>query len=205
MEQVARLGNWMQTASGIQYYPIDPRSDDVNEFDVAQSLSRICRYLGHCDKFYTVAEHSVLVSFCVPDYLALDGLMHDATEAYCCDIPRPLKQALKGYAEIEHASWMVIAERFSLLSTLPPEVKYADDSVLMAEREAIITPKRVWNVHAEPALVPIFCFGPKTSEALFLQRLHELSSGRFGKTSVRGWLALAAVKAGIALKQRSAA
>lgn len=205
MEQVARLGNWMQTASGIQYYPIDPRSDEVNEFDIAQSLSRICRYLGHCDKFYTVAEHSVLVSFCVPGIWALEGLMHDAPEAYCCDIPRPLKKALKSYAAIENANWLAIAERFGLIWSLPTEVKDADDSVLMAERDAIVNPKRVWSVTAEPALVPIFCFGPKTANALFLQRLHQLTAGAFGKTSVRGWLALAAVKAGIAIKQRSAA
>ena len=69
--------------------------DDINIYDIAHALSQICRFTGHTKKFYSVAEHSVRVS-----YLALGqankryGLMHDAAEAYINDLSTSLKKFL---------------------------------------------------------------------------------------------------------------
>ena len=67
----ARKGDWMQTYTGRQFWPIDPRANEVHIEDIAHALSMMCRYNGHCRTFYSVAEHSVLVSQHVPPEHAL--------------------------------------------------------------------------------------------------------------------------------------
>src|SRR5690606_5290032 len=80
-----RLGDWMQTFTGRAVYPLDLRPDDIDIQDIAHALSMQCRYAGHTRQFYSVAEHSVHVARWCRQYgpaAALEGLLHDATEAY---------------------------------------------------------------------------------------------------------------------------
>jgi hypothetical protein len=82
---------WLATYSGAEFSLIDPQPDQVRIGDIAHSLSQLCRFVGATRSFYSVAQHCVLVSdHCPPEY-AFAGLMHDAAEAYCLDMPRPLK------------------------------------------------------------------------------------------------------------------
>ena len=83
-----RKGDWMQTHSGIQFWPLDPRPEDILIEDIAHALSNQCRFAGHCCFHYSVAQHSVLVSENVPAQDAMWGLLHDAGEAYLVDLPR---------------------------------------------------------------------------------------------------------------------
>ena len=76
-----RIGDWIQTYTGRQFWPLDPRVDEIHIEDIAHSLSMRCCYGGHLTDFYSVAEHSVLVSLHVPQEFALWGLLHDAAEA----------------------------------------------------------------------------------------------------------------------------
>jgi hypothetical protein len=172
-----RAGNWMQTYTGRQFWPLDPRPDEVFIEDIAHALSCICRYNGHCDHFYSVAEHSFHVSRVVPPKLALLGLMHDATEAYVGDVIRPLKPMLKGYKAIEDNVWQVIAERFGLPSKLPDTIKIADNAVLLAEKAQISKPEAApWCIPGEPADVRIMCAQPWAAEDMFLRRFWELTA-----------------------------
>src|ERR1035437_1784040 len=107
-------GDWMQVYSGARFYPLDPRPDEIDAADIAHALSLLCRYGGHVDRFYSVAEHCVLMSRAVAPENALAALLHDATEAYVVDVPRPLKRCLRDYAPIEAAVWRAIASRFSV-------------------------------------------------------------------------------------------
>lgn len=74
---------------------LDPRPEDVHPEVIAHSLALQCRYGGHCPRFLSVAEHSLLVAEVVarehPE-LALAALLHDAAEAYVGDWPSPLKK-----------------------------------------------------------------------------------------------------------------
>ena len=175
-----RKGSWMQTASGRAYWPIDPRPEDVFIEDIAHALGHICRYAGHCSTFYSVAEHSVLVSLLVPPEHALAGLLHDATEAYCVDVPRPLKRHLPDYQEIEERNWRVIATRFGLPAELPQCVHDADIAICLAEKEALMlpSPRDDWAqgatspLTAEPEM--IFGYMPGRATQKFLARFHEL-------------------------------
>lgn len=177
-EGETRQGNWMQTYTGIQFWPIDPRPEEIHLEDIAVALSRACRYAGHCERFYSVAEHSVLVSQVVPPEDALAGLLHDATEAYLVDIPRPIKPFLVGYKEIENRLWTVIAERFGLSPDLPESVKIADNTVLLAEQKQILKPPPApWCVPGEPADVVIECWSPDEAEMAFVRRFVNLARG----------------------------
>lgn len=139
LAQDERFGDWGLTATGRRFWPLDLRPEDISINDIAHSLSNLCRFGGHCLDFYSVAEHSVYVSYVVPPEHALPGLMHDATEAYVTDVPRPLKRGLGAvYEEIEAGAWRAICAAFALPLELPECVKHADNAVLMAEKQQIM-------------------------------------------------------------------
>ncbi len=125
---------WMQTFSGKKFTPLTPKLEDIHFIDIAAPLARVCRYSGHCLRFYSVAEHCVLASRIAPDQLRLTMLMHDASEAYLTDMPRPIKGHIKGYYEAEEKLAAMIAERFGTIHPLPEEVKRIDAAMLDDER-----------------------------------------------------------------------
>ena len=179
-----RHGNWMRTFTGKRYYPIDPRAEDVELEDIAHSLSMQCRYCGHSSRFYSVAEHSVHVSYMVPQEHALAGLFHDATEAYLHDISRPLKGHLVGYHALEAKNWGVIAEKFSLPTELHESIHQADIDVCQTEMAVLMQGHE--NDYCIPGAVHrdgivLNLYGPLAAKWLFIERFNALWSGRNGK------------------------
>ena len=136
--QPERTGDFMQTATGRKFWPMSPEPDEVFIEDIAHSLSLQCRYAGHCLRFYSVAEHSVLIARHLaakhaPE-VALWGLLHDASEAYLVDVPRPVKPYLTGYKVAEAAVMEVVCQRFGLAPfDMPPEVHDADERIIADE------------------------------------------------------------------------
>lgn len=184
-----KLG-WMQTFSGVRYWPADPRVADVRIVDISHALSNLCRYTGHVRIFYSVAEHSIHVSYIVPPEHALTGLLHDATEAYTNDINRPLKMSLPDYRRIEARNWAVVAEKFGLPVVMPAEVHAADHTLLRTEQVALmpycdLTPH--WREHAVPGLI-LPCWPPVEAEAKFMQRFYELTSGLGSRAQPSDWV-----------------
>lgn len=175
-----RRGNWMQTIGGRAFYPADPRPEDVDIYDIARGLSNACRYTGQCLDFYSVAEHSVLVSRVVPPQFALEALLHDATEAYIADLNRPVKLMLPEYQELEARIARVIAARFDLPDEQSAAVKQADDEVLMAEKRVLLPVcPGDWKIKAKPAAVTIRCLLACQARSEFLSRFFELGGERF--------------------------
>lgn len=172
-----RKGDWLQTYSGIAYWPLDPRASEVAILDIAHALGMVCRYAGHCKKFYSVAEHCVHVSRIVPPQDALAGLLHDAPEAYIHDITRPLKRHLGGYHGIERLNWLAICDAFGIPEALPKSVHDADTSMLFAERHVLLRePPSPWGF-ADPGLardVRIQCWSPEVAKLEFTGRFLEL-------------------------------
>lgn len=107
--------------------------DDVSILDIAKGLSNECRFGGQCDVFYSVAQHSLLVSSIVPAHLALEALLHDASEAYLKDFPSPLKKILPEYSRLENKIDCKIREKFNISTVKSPEVKLADLIILATE------------------------------------------------------------------------
>jgi uncharacterized protein len=171
---VTRVGNWMQTATGGEFYPLDPRADEINIYDIAASLSKQCRYAGHCLAFYSVAEHCVLMARGAPGDLQLTALMHDASEAYLVDVPRPVKASLPNYDTIEAFLMMRIAERFGFAWPLPAEVKRRDNAILHDEMlQVMTTPPRDWGLTEPPLGVMVRFWTPNQAEDEFLRAFYE--------------------------------
>jgi uncharacterized protein len=178
---------WMQTYTGKAWYPMTPRSKDVDIEDIAHALSHLCRYGGHCRRFYSVAEHSVLVSRLVRPEHALLGLMHDASEAYVVDVPRPLKVHLGNYHDMESRAWIAIALRFDLPYEMPADVHRADIDACFIERGQLMAPVRhAWmdkewgmghefSLPAPPSWVWELGFDPEKAEVMFMNRFEELT------------------------------
>ncbi len=171
----SRKGNWFLSLKGRQIYPFDLRPEDVDVEEIAHSLAHLCRFNGHCREFYSVAQHSYLVASQLPPELALAGLLHDATEAYCGDMIRPIKRDLPAYTEMEAGIWRAIAGAFGLLVDLPPEVKIADTRMLQTERRDLLAPHAwAWmeDQVADPSACP-YAFKvqpvrPRVAKNLFL-------------------------------------
>lgn len=126
---------WMQTYSGRRFTPLDPKIEDIAFIDIAKPLSMMCRYSGHCLRFYSVAEHCVLAALIAPAELKLTMLMHDASEAYLTDMPRPIKGHVIGYYEAEEKLAALIAQKYGTIHPLPAEIKRIDAQMLDDERQ----------------------------------------------------------------------
>lgn len=178
---------WIQTVSGRQFWPLEPKADDVDIGDIAHALSMKCRYSGHTQKFYSVAEHSVHISNALlrdgwSPTTALWGLLHDAAEAYLPDIARPIKAAMPGFAAIEFDVEMAVISAvfpkvpgwdFSFVRC--DVVKQYDTRILVDEKAAMMphTPAD-WGL-TEPALgVQIVGWCPTEAKVRFLRAYENL-------------------------------
>jgi len=167
---------WIQTYTGRKFYPLRPNGRDLNIVDIAHALSMKCRYAGHCKFFYSVAEHSVHVSLNLPPELALWGLLHDASEAYLPDVPRPIKAHLPGFVELEHEIMSVVSLRYSLSWPEPREVKRVDTAIL-ADEQPVLMPNVPddWGLSEPPLGVTIEGWAPERAKAEFLRRFEKLA------------------------------
>jgi len=174
-----RAGRPIRTVSGIAFWPLDPRADEVRIEDIAHALSNICRFGGHCSEFYSVAQHSVWVAKHVaaerPE-LALHALLHDAAEAYVGDVVQPLK----GYARICESMFSTVERRIqdaiSEAFGLRPLTVQEDQFIRDADALALATEARdlmgnpQWPDLPLPAAGHVFGHTPTFSRVTFLDR-----------------------------------
>lgn len=171
---------WVCTASGRRFWPLNPRADEVFITDIAHHLSNICRFTGAVRKFYSVAQHSVLASWLLNSRgldLARWGLLHDASEAYICDVARPLKPYLGDYRAIEGRLELAISDRFVLPWPMPEDIKEADSRLLATERRDLM-PRLLdqcrLSTTLEPLVSIIHPWSPVEAREKFLDRFREL-------------------------------
>lgn len=121
------------TFTGRRFWPLNPRIEDLCLADIAHALARKCRWGGHTRVTYSVAQHSVHVSQLVAQPCKRWALLHDAAEAYLPDICRPIKQRYPELVAAEERILALVCRRWSLPPVMPPEVKYADDTMMVTE------------------------------------------------------------------------
>lgn len=171
---------YIETYTGRKFDVLNPQSEDISIIDIAHALSMMCRFSGHCKRFYSVSQHSVLVSLNSPGY-ELWGLLHDASEAYLSDIVSPVKPHLANYKELETNIMKAICNKFDLPEKMPKEVHVADVEMLRVEAYHLMTSKGVnWKANAESDnpiwemdLNPL---APEKAKLLFLERFNLLTN-----------------------------
>lgn len=130
---------WMRTYTGRRFWPADPDPADVSVEDVAHHLSMICRYNGAVPAHYSVAQHSIYVALVVPREFALQGLLHDAAEAYSADLIRPVKAHFKEiWKTFEDRIQAAVCEAFGVPPDLPAEVEKADSRMAATEQRDLL-------------------------------------------------------------------
>jgi 5'-deoxynucleotidase YfbR-like HD superfamily hydrolase len=170
---------WLQTFSGGRIYPLDPSPDQIDIEDIAHSLSMQIRFAGHIKRFWSVASHSIMVSQIVPAEHALQGLLHDASEAYLVDCPTPLKRTsmFAEYRAAEKRLQEMIYAKFGCNTVEHPSVKEADKIMLATEATQLLGPLHPeWKLPAgvEPLGWRLEPLPPHEAERQFLARFREL-------------------------------
>ena len=186
---------WIETYTGKKVYPLEPDEKTLCVEDIAHALALTCRFGGHCSEFYSVAQHSCLVSDLCPGELKLAGLMHDAAEAYLGDVVSPIKPACyfeeKGVARMSFhtAEWTAMAAiwhgavKIKYLEHLRlEEVKPYDTAVLLYEHKYLMPGVQKWAVRHTALsrkvcakLPALRCWSWKRAEREFLRRFGRLA------------------------------
>lgn len=185
-ESIERGDDWIITYTGKKFWPLDPRPEDIDILDIAHHLSNICRFTGAVRGFFSVAQHSFGVSLLSFEH-ELYGLLHDASEAYLCDISTPVKRS-KEFEEYRVAErWLqgMILAVFGIREPACPEiVKKADTIMGVIEGRALMPDSEdaFWSVSNAVALElntlmpPIPLMPPELAENVFLERFYELTN-----------------------------
>lgn len=184
----ARRKDAIWTYTGRIIRPLDPNPDDICIDDIAHSLANQCRFTGHTRKFYSVAQHSFLVADCLeerghPD-LMMQGLLHDASEAYLSDLARPIKRSptvMAFYDEAEIRLMDAVWEAFGI--DIPDwsedKVREADDALLRAEARDLMPDTfplsgTLQGEHTYEWKHPILPVTPDVAEQLFMETYYEI-------------------------------
>ena len=132
------MSNYITTYTGLHFYPTEPNPDGLRMEDIAHALSLLCRGNGQTTTFFSMGQHCL---HCAREAqargysrrVALACLLHDASEAYLSDVPRPFKQSMPQYRVLENRLLDVIYTKF-LGAPLTDEeaalVKQIDDDML---------------------------------------------------------------------------
>lgn len=162
----------------------EPSIASIDIRDIASHLGKTARFNGGTDRFYSVAEHCIWVSNLVPDQFALEGLLHDAAEAYLGDVIRPLKVGtmFDEYRAMERRLDLVIADRFGLIygeAGWPIQVD-AVDKLIVKQESVNLRPWLYENKFKSIIPAPFdkvvgrITMGPAEAEAEFLRRYEEV-------------------------------
>lgn len=146
---------WIQTISGKKFTLVDPSPESIDIFDIAHSLGNQCRYAGHVTRFYSVAEHSVLLSEIVDPgngnpLVSLAALLHDAEEAYTGDINQPLKSLVPYFKKLADRIRRAIFDKFEipwriLTADAWTLIKQTENRLILTEREVLLAePPEKW-------------------------------------------------------------
>jgi len=92
----------------------DPQPEEIDIKDIAHATAMNVRFNGHVHGFYSVAEHMMNMYSLVPDEHRMAALLHDASEAYLPDIPRPLKPLMNNFDEVEDRLLACIFDKFNI-------------------------------------------------------------------------------------------
>ena len=160
----------IRTYSGHYFDAFNPVAELIKIEDIAHALSQQPRYAGHLPKFYSVAQHCLYVMRILPPALKLVGLLHDAAEAYLCDIPSPFKAHIQGYKGAENNLLTAILKKFGVFDLYMKNqaaIKEADIKALKIEWDVLMMRRPNYDPKFAPAAG--WYVHPERIEAIFLR------------------------------------
>lgn len=158
----------IRTVSGRYVNVFDADPDTIVIEDIAHALAHLPRFGGHLPDFFSVAQHSVMCMIEAPANLKLEALMHDASEAYLLDLPRPIKREIPHYRIIEDKLMLIIADKFGFRYPLDPVVKEIDQFQLEKE----------WHNLMLARTGKIVCLSPTMAKQSFLRHFRALTRNK---------------------------
>lgn len=166
---------WITLHSGRHFDLARVDQSEISVEDIAHGLAHICRYAGQCRRFFSVAEHSVLVSQ-VASQSKLAALFHDAAEAIVGDMPAPLKRMLPEFKAIETSIEQCIFRSVGISWPPPVQIKQADYQVMATELGVLMPPgtNELLRANVSPANVELQFLDPIEAKKLFLDRYQDL-------------------------------
>lgn len=168
---------WIETYTGRRFDILAPKRHQFSFLDIAHSLSMQVRYNGHVDRFYSVAEHSILVAAHVWRYtddphVAYAALFHDAAEAYTGDWPSPFKGAVPALKAIEQNIQLELWKwlNIKLNTAQHPIINDIDKRICVDERAQLMTNSGLeWETsYLKPVGAKIECMAPSVARDKFL-------------------------------------
>jgi hypothetical protein len=148
------LNGTFRTYTGVKFDLVTPLSSMINIHDIAISLAHNSHFNGHSRRFFSVAQHCVMVmeeyANDQPDSLPemkLLALLHDASEAYTGDIIKPLKVLIPGFDPIQDRIMKAICVKFQIPFNYLCDIKPYDLKVQNIEYDAFYNegPIEYWS------------------------------------------------------------
>ena len=183
------MPEFITTYTGRHFYPTAPRAEDLDIRDIAHALSLLCRGNGHVQSFFSVGQHCIactreaLARGC-SRWVALACLLHDASEAYLSDVPRPFKKELPAYRTLEENLLTVIYGKYlgrPLTDEEQTVIRQIDDDLLWYDLQELLreTPERPAPVLQHAFSHPVEPFAQV--EETYLRLFAELTDGGEGQ------------------------
>lgn len=137
---------YIRTYTGKEFYTMDPQPEAIDIRDIAHALSMVCRGNGHVNRFFSVAQHCINCAMEAEargcsQRVILACLIHDASEAYMSDVPRPFKQFLGEYLAQEERLLEVVYGKFlgsPLIEEEQKQIKTIDDDLLYFDLKELL-------------------------------------------------------------------
>lgn len=130
---------YLELSSGRKFFINTTEHFEAEE--IAHALSLQCRYGGHSRRFYSVAQHTLLVAEIMRHFDLGDpfeGLHHDDTEHLLIDMPSPVKALLPEYKRLEKSLDARLRKFWGLPETITEGCKRADYIALYVEAAVLI-------------------------------------------------------------------
>ena len=175
---------WIETYTGRKFNIFKPDIEQINIEDIAHALSMCTRFNGHLKEYYSVAHHSVIMSRLLSPEDALAGLLHDASEAYLSDIPRPIKYMLKEIKTIENNVMDYVFQKYNV-NYYNPIIKIVDRQLCLTEAHLFGMNVDDWEFEGPDKIslinqvqrIPYTDW--KIDKQSFLHRFDKLTKGRY--------------------------
>ena len=144
------MSEYITTYTGKHFRPLEPDPQLIKIEDIAHALSMICRGNGHVKTFWSVGEHCICCAReaaerGMSERMILACLLHDASECYMSDVPRPFKKELPEYQKWEDHLLSLIYEKFlgsDLTEKEQIQLKEIDNAMLWYDLEELLEEKQ---------------------------------------------------------------